>query len=326
MRTWLLLGAALAVAIVLATSAGHDWASPLDLWRAIEGDRSLRSRLLVDWRIPRVLAAGLVGALLGLGGAIYQGVFRNPLAEPYLLGSAGGAALGATVALLVPLMAPQSLALPLLAFAGAWGATLLVVGISRVAGAVDAAGLLLAGVAVAAILGALRSFMMLALSDETVSLQVVLSWVLGGVQTPSWPALGLLALISAACLGLSLLLATRLDVLGLGETMAIAFGMNVPRFVAIAVLAGSVVVAAAVAFGGLVAFVGLASPHIARWLVGPLHRPLLPAAALVGAIVVIVADAIARAALPPAEIPLGLVTAVAGGPFFILLLARRLRT
>jgi iron complex transport system permease protein len=286
----------------------------------------LRSRLLVDWRIPRALAAGLVGALLGLGGAIYQGVFRNPLAEPYLLGSAGGAALGATVALLVPLLMPQSLALPLLAFAGAWLATVLVIGISRVAGAVDAAGLLLAGVAVAAVLSALRSFLMLALSDETVSLQVVLSWVLGGVQTPTWPVLGLLVLITAACLGLSLLLAPRLDVLGLGETMAISFGMNVPRFVALAVLAGSVVVAAAVAFGGLVAFVGLASPHIARWLVGPLHRPLLPAAALVGAIVVIVADAIARAALPPAEIPLGLVTAIAGGPFFILLLARRLRT
>jgi len=325
MRVWLLLAAALAAAIVLAATAGHDWASPIDLWRAVAGDSNLRSRLLVDWRIPRVLAAGLVGALLGLGGAIYQGVFRNPLAEPYLLGSAGGAALGATVALLVPLMAPQSLALPLLAFAGAWGATVLVVAISRVAGAVDAAGLLLAGVAVAAILGALRSFLMLALSDETVSLQVVLSWVLGGVQTPSWSALGLLTLITLGCLGLSLALAQRLDVLGLGETMAISFGVNVPRFVAFAVLAGSIVVAAAVAFGGLVAFVGLASPHIARWLVGPLHRPLLPAAALVGAIVVIVADAIARAALPPAEIPLGLVTAIAGGPFFILLLARRLR-
>jgi iron complex transport system permease protein len=123
-----------------------------------------------------------------------------------------------------------------------------------------------------------------------------------------------------------MLLAGRLDVLGLGETMATAFGLNVHRFIAFAVLAGSVVVAAAVAFGGLVAFVGLASPHIARWLVGPLHRPLLPASALVGAIVVTLADAIARAALPPAEIPLGLVTAVAGGPFFILLLARRLRT
>ena len=285
----------------------------------------MRSRLLVEWRIPRVLAAALVGALLGLGGTVFQGVFRNPLAEPYLLGSAGGAALGATVALLVPLAAPQSFVLPVLAFAGAWGATMLVIGISRVAGAVDAAGMLLAGVAVAAILGALRSFLMLALSDETVSLQIVLSWVLGGVQTPSWPVLGLLVVISAACLALTMMLAGRLDVLGLGETMATAFGLNVHRFIALAVLAGSVVVAAAVAFGGLVAFVGLASPHIARWLVGPLHRPLLPASALVGAVVVTLADAIARAALPPAEIPLGLVTAVAGGPFFILLLARRLR-
>jgi iron complex transport system permease protein len=326
MRAWPLLVLALILSIVVGACAGADWMSPADIVRAVAGDTDLRSRLLIEWRVPRVLAAALVGALLGLGGTVFQGVFRNPLAEPYLLGSAGGAALGATVALLVPLAAPQSFMLPALAFAGAWGATMLVIGISRVAGAVDAAGMLLAGVAVAAILGALRSFLMLALSDETVSLQIVLSWVLGGVQTPSWPILGLLATISVACLALTMLLAGRLDVLGLGETMAIAFGLNVNRFIAFAVLAGSVVVAAAVAFGGLVAFVGLASPHIARWLVGPLHRPLLPASALVGAIVVTLADAIARAALPPAEIPLGLVTAVAGGPFFILLLARRLRT
>ena len=326
MRVWIGLVSVLLVALVVATCAGHDWVTPADLWRALGGDQSLRSRLLVDWRVPRVLAAALVGGLLGLGGAVFQGVFRNPLAEPYLLGSAGGAALGATVALLVPLFMPQAFALPLLAFTGAWGATLLVIGISRVAGAVDAAGLLLAGVAMAAVLGALRSFMMLALSDETVSLQVVMSWVLGGIQTPTWYGLGVLAAISAACLGLSMLLARRLDLLGLGETMAKAFGLDVTRFIAVAVLAGSLVVAAAVAFGGLVAFVGLASPHIARWLVGPLHRPLLPATALVGAIVVTLGDAIARAALPPAEIPLGLVTAVAGGPFFILLLARRLRS
>ncbi len=326
MRVWPLLILALLLSIVIGAAAGHDWMSPADLLRALAGDTDLRSRLLIDWRLPRVLAAACVGALLGLGGTVFQGVFRNPLAEPYLLGSAGGAALGATVALLVPLAAPQSFVLPVLAFAGAWGATMLVIGISRVAGAVDAAGMLLAGVAVAAVLSALRSFLMLALSDETVSLQIVLSWVLGGVQTPTWPILGLLVAISIACLALTLLLAGRLDVLGLGETMAIAFGLNVNRFIAFAVLAGSVVVAAAVAFGGLVAFVGLASPHIARWLVGPLHRPLLPASALVGAIVVTLADAIARSALPPAEVPLGLVTAVAGGPFFILLLARRLRT
>jgi iron complex transport system permease protein len=325
MRVWPLLALALLLSILIGPAAGHDWMTPADLVRALAGDTDLRSRLLIDWRLPRVLAAACVGALLGLGGTVFQGVFRNPLAEPYLLGSAGGAALGATVALLVPLAAPQSFVLPVLAFAGAWGATMLVIGISRVAGAVDAAGMLLAGVAVAAVLSALRSFLMLALSDETVSLQIVLSWVLGGVQTPTWPILGLLVAISIACLALTLLLAGRLDVLGLGETMAIAFGLNVNRFIAFAVLAGSVVVAAAVAFGGLVAFVGLASPHIARWLVGPLHRPLLPASALVGAIVVTLADAISRSALPPAEIPLGLVTAVAGGPFFIFLLARRLR-
>jgi iron complex transport system permease protein len=326
MKTWLGLALVLAVALVVAACAGHDWASPVDLMRAVAGDMDLRSRLLFEWRMPRVLAAAFVGGLLGLGGTVFQGVFRNPLAEPYLLGSAGGAALGATFALLVPLAAPQAVVLPLLAFAGAWGATVLVIGISRVSGAVDAAGMLLAGVAVAAILGALRSFFMLALSDETVSLQVVLSWVLGGVQTPTWPGLGLLAVIAITCLGLTMLLAGGLDILGLGETMATAFGLNVNRFIAVAVLAGSVVVAAAVAFGGLVAFVGLAAPHIARWLVGPLHRPLLPASALVGAIIVTLADAVARSALPPAEIPLGLVTAVAGGPFFILLLARRLRT
>ena len=127
-HTWLALGVALVLAIVVGACAGHDWATPADLWRAAAGDQALRSRLLVDWRIPRVLAAALVGALLGLGGVVFQGVFRNPLAEPYLLGSAGGAALGATVALLVPLAMPQSILLPLLAFAGAWGATVLVIG------------------------------------------------------------------------------------------------------------------------------------------------------------------------------------------------------
>ena len=117
MKAWLLLALTLLAAIAVGACAGHDWATPADLWRAIEGDRDLRSRLLFDWRLPRVLAAALVGALLGLGGAIYQGVFRNPLAEPYLLGSAGGAALGATVALLVPLALPQSVLLPVLALA-----------------------------------------------------------------------------------------------------------------------------------------------------------------------------------------------------------------
>ncbi len=155
---------------------------------------------------------------------------------------------------------------------------------------------------------------MLALSDDNVNLQVVLSWTLGGVQTPTWGMLGLFALVTAVCLGSTLLFVRGLDLPGLREAMATGFGLNVNRFVAIAILAASVVVAAAVAFGRLVAFVGLASPHIGRWLVGPMHRPLIPATALIGAILVTLADAIARSALPPSEIPLGLVTAIAGWP------------
>lgn len=325
MKTWFGLVAVLVVALVIGSCAGHDWASLSDIARAVAGDDTMRSRLLVSWRIPRVLAAAFVGALLGLGGAVFQGVFRNPLAEPYLLGSAGGAAVGATVALLVPLGLPQPLLLPVLAFVGAVSATALVIAVSRGAGAIDAASLLLAGVAVAAILGALRSFLMLALSDDTFNLQVVLSWTLGGVQTPSWPQLAMLAGISAGCMLLTLPIARGLDLLGLGEAMATTFGLNTRRFTALAVLVGSAVVAAAVAFGGLVAFVGLAAPHVARWLVGPLHKVVLPASALVGAILVTFADALARSLLPPSEIPLGLITAVAGGPFFIILLARRLK-
>ncbi|MCJ2032764.1 FecCD family ABC transporter permease [Methylobacterium sp. J-068] len=309
--------------LLFAACAGHRWASPLDLVRAIAGDPDLGARLLLAWRLPRVVAAGLVGALLGLGGAIFQGVFRNPLAEPYLLGSAGGAAIGATIALLVPLGVPSTFALGGLSFAGAWTATLLVLGVAY--GARDTAGLLLAGVAVAAMLGAIRSFLMLALSDESVSLQVILSWTLGGIQTPTWEGLGLLALLVAAALAASLPLARGLDLLGLGADQAAAFGLQTGRFLRRAILVGAFVVAVAVAYGGLVGFVGLIAPHIARWWVGPRHRVLLPISAGIGASLVLVCDGLARSVLPPAEIPLGLITAAAGGPFFLVLLRRQLR-
>ncbi len=325
MRATAALAAAIAAALLFSASAGHDWASPAELGRALAGDGSLRSRLLLEWRLPRVLAAGLVGALLGLGGAIFQGVFRNPLAEPYLLGSAGGAAIGATVALLVPLGVPSGYALAGLSFAGAWAATALVLAVARLAGTIDTAGLLLAGVAVAAMLGAVRSFLMLALSDEAVSLQIVLSWTLGGVQTPTWPGLALLTGLVAASLAASLALSRGLDLLGLGDEGSRAFGLEAERFTRLAVLVGAAVVAIAVAYGGLVAFVGLIAPHVARWWVGPRHGGVLPVSAGIGAAIVLACDGVARAALPPAEIPLGLITALVGGPFFLFVLARRLR-
>jgi len=304
---------------------GAEVLMPADLLALVTDPGAPMSRLVLAWRLPRVLGAGCVGALLGLGGAVFQGVFRNPLAEPYLLGAAGGAAVGATVALLVPLPVPAAWALPLLAFAGAWGASWAVLGLAGLGGPGSVAALLLAGVAVAAILGALRSFLMMALSDETVSLQSVLSWTLGGVQTPSWPELGVLAALTLSALILCRTLARGLDLLGLGEAMAAAFGLRVPRFVARAVLAGALVVAVSVVWGGLVGFVGLMAPHVARWRHGPGHRALMPRAAAVGAGLTMLADGVARAALPPGEVPLGLVTALIGGPFFLLLLRREAR-
>ncbi|HEV2508816.1 iron ABC transporter permease [Bosea sp. (in: a-proteobacteria)] len=320
-----LLVFAVLLTLAFGAMAGHDWVSPTRLVAALSGDTSLQSQLLMVWRLPRVLAAALVGALLGLGGAIFQGVFRNPLAEPYLLGSAGGAAIGATIALLVPLGLPAGPALAGLSFLGAWGATWLVLAIAGLHGRPDTAGLLLAGVAIAAMLGALRSFLMLALSDDTVNLQVVLSWTLGGIQTPDIAGLLLLSALVIAALALSMKLARGLDLLGLGEEQAFAFGLDPARFVRIAVLLGAGIVAAAVAYGGLVAFVGLIAPHLARWWAGPRHAAMLPASALIGAALVCACDGIARAVLPPAEVPLGLITALFGGPFFLLLLARRLR-
>lgn len=304
---------------------GAETLSPAEAAALLGAPDAPLARLVLEWRLPRVLAAGCVGALLALGGAVFQGVFRNPLAEPYLLGSAGGAAVGATVALLVALPLPGAVALPLLAFAGAWGATWMVLALARLAGEASVAALLLAGVAVAAVLGAVRSFLMLALSDETVSLQAVLSWALGGVQTPSWAQLGTLAALTAGALVACLALARGLDLLGLGEAMAEGYGLPVRRFVALAVLAGAFVVAVSVVWGGLVGFVGLMAPHLARWRRGPLHAALLPRAAAVGAGLAMLCDGAARSLLPPAEIPLGLVTALLGGPFFLLVLAREAR-
>lgn len=325
MRTYALLFLLLVLALVFATCAGHTWTSPGAVIESLIDRQTLSARLLLEWRVPRVLSAALVGILLGLSGAIFQGVFRNPLAEPWLLGSSGGAAVGATIALLVPLALPMSISLPLFSFIGAMAAIFLVLGVSRIAGTLDTTTLLLAGVAISAILSAIRSFLMMALANESISLQAVLSWLLGGVQTPAWNALALASGATIGCLVAALSLARGLDLLGLGETMATAFGLSPRRFSVVALTIGSAIVAAAVALGGVVGFVGLAAPHLARWLVGSAHRKLLPAAGLIGAIVVVVADALSRSLLPPGEIPLGLITALAGGPFFIVLLSRKAR-
>ena len=322
------LVAAAVLSIGLSMMLGPELLGPgrlLDLLRPVAGDHPL-DRLLLDWRLPRVLTAFLVGGLLGAAGAIFQGIFRNPLADPFLIGAALGATLALRAAGLAGFQAVSPrLLLPFLSFLGAFGATLGVLVIARLAQVRDTAGLLLAGVAMAAFLGALRSYLMLALADETISLQVVLSWTLGGIQTPFWRELALIALATLVLSLLARRLSVGLDVLGLGDEVARNMGLRVERFVMIATVLASAIVALAVTWGGTIGFVGLIVPHLVRWTMGPRHGPLILASPLVGGILLTILDGLARSLLPPAEIPLGLLTALVGAPFFMLLLARRSR-
>lgn len=298
---------------------------PFRLLGAIASSAPSSSDILLAWRVQRVIGAFLVGACLAMAGVIYQGAFRNPLAEPFLLGSSAGGALGAVFAILLPLPWLSAAGLPALAFVGAWGATLLVLGISRAARIEDAAGMLLVGIALAALLGALRSTVTLVLADESVSLRALLSWTLGGLQSPMGATLWTFAALTALCLVASLALARKLDILGFGEATAATMGVDVGRFLTLALTVAAFATGLAVAWGGVLAFVGLIVPHAVRWWIGERHAPLLLHSALVGGGFLAVFDGISRSVLAPSEIPLGLLTSLIGAPFFLLLLMRRYR-
>lgn len=324
-KYFLLWSCVLICSLILALCAGHVWNTPSEVYNSIVGNGRHTANLISLWRLPRVISAALIGILLGLSGAIFQGVFRNPLAEPWLIGSSGGAAVGATLALLLPWAIPLELALPIFSFIGAVGAAFLVLSLARFSGSLDTSTLLLAGIAVSAILTAVRSFLMMTLSDESISLQVVISWLMGAVQAPENGPLISLFVLTGLILGAAEKLARPLDLLGLGENVAQAYGIAVKKILIQGLLLGAAAAALAVTIGGLVAFVGLAAPHISRHFVGSRHRLLLPASALTGAVIVVVADAMSRSLLPPGEVPLGLITAIFGGPFFLFILFRKAR-
>ncbi len=311
------------IAFLIGVLLGAELMSPLAWFASVtDGDDPL-GQLILHWRLPRVLAAFCVGACLAMAGVVFQGIFRNPLAEPYLLGSAAGASVGAAIALLSPLFSAWSLSLPALAFAGAWGATWLVVVLARLTGVRSGTSLILAGVAIAALLSALRSLLMLVMSDDTVNLQSVLSWTLGGIQTPHWWELGVLIPLTLLSLILCLRLARGLDLLGLGEDMADSLGLDVDRFMHRGVLLAAGITAIAVVWGGLIGFVGLVIPHMVRWWIGARHASLALFSALGGGALLMVFDGLSRSLLPPAEIPLGLLTVMIGVPFFLFVLVRQ---
>jgi iron complex transport system permease protein len=281
--------------------------------------------ILWELRLPRVLLAAIVGGTLAAAGASYQGVFRNPLADPYLLGAAAGAGLGAT---LVIAYAPESAItrdlLPLAAFAGAGIAVVAAYVLGRSAGvSAGSAGLVLAGVTITSFFTALQTFVQ---QQNVDTVQEIYSWLLGRLTTAGWRDVGIVLPYAAAAWIVLIAHRRLLDVLAVGDEEAAALGVNVARVRLVVVVAATVATAAAVAVAGLIGFVGIIVPHTIRLLVGGSYRLLLPLSVIVGAGFLVFADVIARTVMAPAELPIGVVTMFFGAPFFAVVLRTSRRT
>ncbi|WP_435969851.1 FecCD family ABC transporter permease [Streptomyces sp. Qhu_M48] len=280
--------------------------------------------IVLDVRLPRVLLGAVVGAGLAVVGAVLQALVRNRLADPFLLGVSSGASAGAVLVLVIGIGGgiTTTLALPAGAFAGALVSLVLVYGLARRGGTMTGTRLVLAGVAVSYILSALAT-LLLVVAGRPEHFQEALYWTLGGLGSARWDTLVLPAAVLALGVGVLLTLARPLDLLLVGEESATVLGLDTPRFRAAVFVLASLVTAVMVAASGAVGFVGLMAPHAARLAVGAPHRRLLPVAALGGALALVLADLAARTVAAPQDIPVGVLTALTGGPFFLWLMRRR---
>jgi iron complex transport system permease protein len=278
-------------------------------------------------RIPRIVAAALVGSGLSVSGLLFQGLFRNPLADPYVIGSSGGALLGASIGVfLLPAVSIAGFGTTaLLAFAGAIGSIVLVYWLASVNGRTPVVSLLLAGFAVSTMLSYSSYFLETLDQGFGQGMHVLSSWLHGTIGQPTWPQLAIVSVMLGIGLAGSVPLARRLNTLALGEEYATHLGISVQQTRIAVILIGSILTAAAVALGGLISFTGLIIPHILRMILGPDHVRLLPATALAGALFLLLADTAARTIIAPAELPVGVLTAFIGGPFFLFLLRKARR-
>lgn len=319
------VGVAMMIAVLIgpvtlsATGVVTELVDRLPLVRVESGLSARDAAILWELRIPRVVLGGLVGAMLALAGAAYQGAFRNPLADPYLLGVAAGAGLGATLAIAyLPRGAGLIDPVPVAAFAGALVAVALTYALGRSGiGNRTAATLILAGVAITSFMTALQTYVQQRESD---TLQRVYAWILGRLSTAGWHEVKLI-LPYVVVSSIAILLHRRLlDVLSVGDEEADALGISAGRVRLLVAIAASLGTAAAVAVSGLIGFVGIIVPHTIRLLFGMTYRIVLPMSLLFGGAFLVLADLLARTALAPAEIPIGVVTAFFGAPFFVLVL------
>ena len=275
-------------------------------------------------RLPRIVVGALVGMALGVSGATMQGLFRNPMADPGIIGVSAGGALGAVLAIALGLTGLFFLALPAFAFAGAVSAAFLVYGIAAVGGRFSMATLLLGGVAVNAFLGAAVSAI-ITLLPENGALRETLFWLAGGLEGRSWEHVRIAAPLVLGGVAVMTLMARDLNLLMLGDDEAQSMGVRVGAARPALLAAAALATGAAVAVSGAIAFVGLVTPHLLRLTLGPDHRVLVPMSALGGAVFVILADTVARIAMQPAELRVGVLTAFVGAPFFVFLLIKNKR-
>jgi len=316
---WVGLVALLIVACVLAISIGAISIPLSDVWAALSGGAESAPVLVVrTLRLPRVVLAMLVGAGLAMSGAALQGTMRNPLAEPYLLGVSGGAAVGAVLGTMLGVGAAF---IPLAAFAGAIVAVVAAFFVAHTAGARgDPRVLLMAGVVVGAFANA--AIMVVLANAEPNIVRNALWWMMGSVADTTWSQIGVLFGYVFTGGAILLVIATQIDVLALGEDSAAGLGLKVDRAIQRVFLVASLIAAATVSAAGLVGFVGLVVPNLVRGTGVRRTRPLLLGSALVGATLVVFADLLGRTLRPPAELPLGAVTALIGVPFFLVKLRR----
>ncbi len=273
---------------------------------------------LWEVRFPRVVLAVFVGASLAAAGAIMQGVFGNPLADPGVIGVSSGAAVGASLMIITGLAAGSSFAIPIGAFVTGVATALLIYAISRSRGRTQVITLILTGIAVNAFCGAALALMTFAATTN--QREQIVFWQMGSLAGALWESVYTVLPLLIVGLLFAVLIAGKLDLLSLGDDAARHLGLNIERLRIGAILVVALLTAAAVAFAGIIGFVGLVVPHLVRMLVGPGHRVLVPASALGGAVLLVVADTFARTAVPYAELPLGMLTALIGGPFFFFLL------
>lgn len=319
--------AVLVVSVVVGLLAGPVHIAPDAAlrWLISFGDQppgmsDQQAAILWNLRLPRVIVAGLVGASLSASGAAYQAVFRNPLADPYLLGAAAGAGLGATIAVAFGPSAAFAVTVPLAAFVGAVAGVGMAYGLGRSSlSGRSATSLILGGIAVASFLTAVQTFIQ---QQNAETLRQVYSWILGRLGTTGWDD-ARVALPSVVVAVTILWLVRRLlDVIEVGDLEAESLGLNVGRLRFVVVVAASFATAAAVSVAGLIGFVGIIVPHTVRLLAGSSYRQVLPLSVLFGAAFLILVDVVARTAVAPAEIPIGVITAFVGAPFFVLALRR----